>query len=33
MASPNETILWGKTIISNTRRAKKANWGKLNGES
>ena len=31
MASHNETILWGRTIISTTRRAKK-NWGKLNGE-
>ena len=32
MASTNETILWGTTIISTTRRAKKQNWGKLNGE-
>jgi len=31
MASHSETILWGRTIISTTRRAKK-NWGKLNGE-
>ena len=31
MASTNETILWGRTIISTTHRAKK-NWGKLNGE-
>ena len=31
MASHNKTILWGITIISTTRRAKK-NWGKLNGE-
>ena len=32
MASTNETTLWGRTIISTTRRAKK-NWGKLNGEN
>ena len=31
MASTKETILWGRTIISTTRRGKK-NWGKLNGE-
>jgi len=31
MASHNGTILWGRRIMSTTRRAKK-NWGKLNGE-
>ena len=31
MASTNQTILWGRTIILTTRRAKKI-WGKLNGE-
>ena len=30
MASPSETTLWGRTIISTTRWAKK-NWGKSNG--
>ena len=31
MASTNQTILWGRTIISTTRWAKKFG-GKLNGE-
>ena len=31
MASTDETILWGKTIISTARWVKKK-WGKLNGE-